>query len=225
MSIDMSKEIKNILAIDSSTTFLRVGLMGTNGEIFSGENNDRYRHAEFIFPLIDKVISEAKIEKAEIGGIIVSTGPGSFTGLRIGMSAAKGLAVALDIPIVGVSIFNALAGRLYKHYNKAAVVIQSRRDEFYLGIIDAAGFDDNSIMVVNTAQLPEKIGDCRIIAIDIPPENLGIPVCQIINPAEFSVKIDDFIMAGTARLEQTGGDDISTLEPLYIQKFPVKLHI
>ena len=97
----MSKETKKILAIDSSTTFLRVGLQGANDEIFSGENHDRYRHAEFIFPLIDKVISEAKIEKTDIDAIIVATGPGSFTGLRIGMSAAKGLAVALNIPIAG----------------------------------------------------------------------------------------------------------------------------
>ena len=77
-------------------------------------------------------------------------------------------------------------------------------------------------VVVNTAQLQEKIGDCRVIAIDIPPENLGIPVCQIINPPEFSIRIDDFITAGTTRLEHTGGDNLSTLEPLYIQKFPVK---
>jgi tRNA threonylcarbamoyladenosine biosynthesis protein TsaB len=218
----MNLKTANILGIDSSTTSLRIGLWREGGVLFAAESNDRYRHAEFIFPLIDKVLSDAKIEKSKIGGIIVSTGPGSFTGLRIGMAAAKGLAVALNIPIIGVSIFGAISERLHKRYGRSAIVIQSRRDEFYLGIIDSVEFDNGSIAVVNQAQLKEKIGDCRVVAVDISPENLQIPICQVINPAEFPIKIDDFINAGKAKLAQSGGDDISKLEPLYIQKFAVK---
>lgn len=66
-------------------------------------------HAERLFPLIDRVLAQARTSLSDLGLIVVCTGPGGFTGARIGVAAARGLSVALGIPAAGVSWFEAIA--------------------------------------------------------------------------------------------------------------------
>ncbi|HDL03196.1 MAG: tRNA (adenosine(37)-N6)-threonylcarbamoyltransferase complex dimerization subunit type 1 TsaB [Candidatus Zixiibacteriota bacterium] len=208
-----------ILAIDSSTSSLRVGLAVEPGLLYSAINKDRYRHAEFIFGLIEDVIREAGIKKADIDAIVISTGPGSFTGLRVGMATAKALAISLEIPLVGISIFSAIAGRLYREHGKTAVLVPSRRNEYYLGVIDAEKFDDRSISVVKTVELGSISGIPSMLGIECDPAELDIPDVRKLFDQDFQMSIDDFIKSGAVRLGLVGGDDIPRLEPLYIQEF------
>ena len=215
----MAPKKKFILAIDSSTSNLRVGLSNTSGQIFAAENSDKYRHAEFIFRLITDVIGKAEIKKTDIDAIVISTGPGSFTGLRVGMATAKALAVSLQIPIAGVSLFAAIAERLYGELGKAAVLVPSRRNEYYLGIIDSPRFDDDSISVIKADKL-RSISDLPpLVGIECDLSGLMIPNARVITERDFRVSISDFIASGAVRLDSVGGDDISRLEPLYVQEF------
>ena len=68
-----------------------------------------FRHAERLFALIDAALGAAGLEREALSGIAVTRGPGSFTGLRVGLATAKGLACALGVPAVGVSTLRALA--------------------------------------------------------------------------------------------------------------------
>ncbi len=209
-----------ILAIDSATSVLRVGLSLPSGEVYSAENRDRFRHAEFIFKLIDDILKKTDSKKSQLTGIVVSTGPGSFTGLRVGLASAKALALSLKLPLVGVSAFSGIAERLYKQFGRTSVLIPSRRDEYYYAVIDSNRFDNDNIRVLKTAEietLPEK---GKILAIDFDLQKLNLPGFRIINPQEFRPHIEDIIMSAQKRLENSEGDDISGLEPLYIQTFP-----
>ncbi len=209
-----------ILAIDSATSVLRVGLSLPSGEVDSVENKDRFRHAEFIFVLIDKVLKKNNVEKSQLTGIVVSTGPGSFTGLRVGLASAKALAISLKLPLVGVSTFSSIAERLFKQFGKTAVLIPSRRDEYYCAVIDSPQFDKGAIKVLKIADIKALREKGNIMAIDFDLQKLDLSGFRIIDHSEFAPEIDDLIIAGQKRLKISGGDDISRLEPLYIQTFP-----
>ncbi len=215
------KDYKNILAIDSSMSELRVALKYADGRITSKSNKDRYRHAEFVFILIENLLAENDIARSDLNAVIVSTGPGSFTGLRVGMASAKGLAVSMNIPIVGISTFSAAARRLYAEVGKAAILIPSRRNEYYLGVMDSEDLDFRSISVISLPDCIDKIKDIPVLPIDFDASEFKD--LRIIKPDQFDYHIADLIDAGFQKLKSSGGDNIDSLEPLYIQKFSAKI--
>lgn len=210
---------KNILAIDSSTSTLRVGLLGNAGRIFEAENHDRFRHAEFIFKLIEDVLSQAALDKNRIEGIVIATGPGSFTGLRVGMAAAKALALSLGIPLAGLSIYSAIAGRLFREHGRAAILIPSRRDEYYIGEIESPVFDNKTIAVITKDRLQAGSDLPPILAIDFDISKLELPNEQAVINDAFCMTIEDLITTGQHLLKDTNSEDVARMEPLYIQDF------
>jgi len=209
----------NILLIDSATSVLRVGISSDGETVSFLENADRYKHAEFIFSLLEQVLEKNGVARGDISAIIIATGPGSFTGLRVGMASAKGLAVSLDIPLIGVSLYQAIAPRLYAEKGRTVVVIPSRRDEYYAGVVDGKSFDDEGIAVCNTSEIHDNYRDCQLFGIGCELSAEDFPGCSIIMGEEFSIRLEDFLQAGLQRLRNVGEDDLSRLEPLYIQQF------
>jgi len=118
-----------LLGIESSSRKLSVGLMKDKifSELFSEKINDTANS----LPILSKqIINKALLSFEDLNAICISAGPGSFTGLRIGMSYAKGIALALNIPIVPISTFDSLA-----HDNtvkKLSVLIYSHGNTFYI---------------------------------------------------------------------------------------------
>lgn len=218
----MKNSFENILIIDSSTSVLRVGLKLIDGEIISRENSDRFRHAEFIFKLIEEVLEAGSIDKESLNGIIISTGPGSFTGLRVGMSAAKGLASALDVPLVGVSTYSAVAKGLFEQFGVTAVLIPSRRDEFYFGLIESAEFEKNDIDILKSDEVESKLKSVNVYGIDFDISTLQFSKNNRIGIIDYKIGISDFVYAGMEKLKNEGGDDLFQIEPFYVQNFPVK---
>ena len=98
-----------ILAIDSATTQVVVATGSPAGRIDGLTTWPAgYRHGETLLPTIGRVLGEGNIRRSRLVAIVVGTGPGAFTGLRVGLATAKGLAHGLGIPIVGVSTGSAL---------------------------------------------------------------------------------------------------------------------
>jgi tRNA threonylcarbamoyladenosine biosynthesis protein TsaB len=98
-----------ILAIDTATTRVIVAIGQLDGTILEATDWPAgYRHGETLLPAIDQSLMRLGVERSRIGGVVVGTGPGAFTGLRVGLATAKGLAQALQIPIVGVSTADAI---------------------------------------------------------------------------------------------------------------------
>lgn len=97
-----------LLAIDTSTERASLALL-CNGEISSTEQPAMRQHAQLILPMIDTLLGDAGISLKQLDGIVFGRGPGSFTGLRIACSVAKGLAFAHDLPLFPVSTLEAIA--------------------------------------------------------------------------------------------------------------------
>ena len=119
----------NLLGIESSSRKLSVGLMKEDS--FSELHSERINDTANSLPrLSKKIIYNSSLSFENLDAICISSGPGSFTGLRVGMSYAKGIAMALDIPIVPVSTFDSLA---YKNTSdKLSTLIYSHGNTFYI---------------------------------------------------------------------------------------------
>ncbi|WP_374621463.1 tRNA (adenosine(37)-N6)-threonylcarbamoyltransferase complex dimerization subunit type 1 TsaB [Devosia sp.] len=117
-----------LLAIDTAATRLQLALLV--GEAADTLVEDMAQgQAERIFPALAELLGRNRLAYADLKRIAVTTGPGSFTGLRIGLSAARGLGLALGVPVIGVPTLLALS--LAAQCRPAAVLIDARREEAY----------------------------------------------------------------------------------------------
>jgi tRNA threonylcarbamoyladenosine biosynthesis protein TsaB len=127
-----------ILNIETATKNCSVAL-AIDGETISCKEIAElgYSHAEKLHVFMDEIIKEAGIEWSNLGAVAVSQGPGSYTGLRIGVSAAKGLCYALNIPLIAIDTLTSLA---YQVSNKDGIIIpmiDARRMEVYSAIFNS----------------------------------------------------------------------------------------
>lgn len=128
-----------LLTIETTTKNCSVALFDNDNLIYLKEQNShKYSHAEQITLFIEEVLRASKITLDELDGIILSSGPGSYTGLRIGASTAKGLCYSLGIPLISVSTLKAMAFTMlenegYKYY---CPMIDARRMEVFASIYD-----------------------------------------------------------------------------------------
>lgn len=124
-----------ILLIETATANCSAAL-ARDGEILAvRSSDDGYVHAERLAVYIQECLEEAMIAPSELEGIGVSIGPGSYTGLRVGLSTAKGMAYGLDIPVLPVSTLEAIALACAKQYPGASCylsAIDARRSEVYM---------------------------------------------------------------------------------------------
>ena len=130
-----------ILNLETATTNCSVSI-ARNGEIISlrEDNSPNYSHSEQLHIFIEEALKGASLTFKDISAVAVSKGPGSYTGLRIGVSAAKGLCFSLDLPLISVSTLESLAMQGHeKNYDFIIPVLDARRMEVYSAIFDAQG--------------------------------------------------------------------------------------
>lgn len=120
-----------ILAIDTSTSAGSVAVIEDGRTVSERSTSSAPAHAEWLMPAIRDVIAEARITLAEIGFFAVTAGPGSFTGLRIGISAAKGLAWRLKKKAAQVSTLESMAMNIQAHGALLCPVLDARKNELY----------------------------------------------------------------------------------------------
>jgi tRNA threonylcarbamoyladenosine biosynthesis protein TsaB len=127
-----------ILNIETSTTNCSVSL-SKEGEtlVLKEDYNDNYSHAERLHIYIDEVLKEANLEPSKLDAIAISKGPGSYTGLRIGVSAAKGFCYALDKPLISISTLKALAQQVQIEDGVIVPMLDARRMEVYSAVFDS----------------------------------------------------------------------------------------
>ncbi|MEW7293100.1 tRNA (adenosine(37)-N6)-threonylcarbamoyltransferase complex dimerization subunit type 1 TsaB [Aquimarina sp. 2304DJ70-9] len=129
-----------ILCIETSTTNCSVSLAKDDEIIAFEEDYDtKYSHAERLHNFIDKVIKKGGVSFKDLSAISVSMGPGSYTGLRIGVSAAKGLCYALDIPLISIPTLHSLSMQVALEDDSVIVpMIDARRMEVYSAIFSSS---------------------------------------------------------------------------------------
>ena len=127
----------NLLAIETATECCSVALVAGERLIARSELAPR-RHAELLLPMCDQVLAEAGLARAALDAIAVGRGPGAFTGVRLAVSAAQGIALALDVPVVPVSSLAALAMQAPDDGVDVLAVIDARMGEIYAGVFRRA---------------------------------------------------------------------------------------
>jgi tRNA threonylcarbamoyladenosine biosynthesis protein TsaB len=127
-----------VLGIESATPVAAVAVAGDGVILAEHMVFNQRTHSVNLLPMIKSVLEESGVGKHGLTGIAVSEGPGSFTGLRIGMSTAKALAQVLGLAVVGISTLASLAYPLAGH-RLVCPVLNARRDEVYTSIYDNKG--------------------------------------------------------------------------------------
>jgi tRNA threonylcarbamoyladenosine biosynthesis protein TsaB len=146
-----------LLAIDTAASVLSAALANEE-EIFSAETEAVTRHSELVMELIDSLFKKAGILPKDINGILCMGGPGSFTGLRIGYSIAKGLALSLSIPFAPVPTLDCIANNeKYSHGLTLAVIEARKNASFYAFFKDGKRLtedkDSNFLQIANEIEL------------------------------------------------------------------------
>ena len=127
-----------ILNIETATTNCSVSLAKEGTVIgLKEDNNLSYSHAERLHVYIDEVLKTANVSKNQLSAIAISKGPGSYTGLRIGVSAAKGLCYALSLPLISIPTLEALAHQVENPNGVVVAMLDARRLEVYSAIYDS----------------------------------------------------------------------------------------
>ncbi|MBQ7735949.1 MAG: tRNA (adenosine(37)-N6)-threonylcarbamoyltransferase complex dimerization subunit type 1 TsaB [Bacteroidales bacterium] len=142
----MEKEKKNggtplILCLDTATDICSVALTRAAQVVAYRENGDGNSHARILLPFVEEVLKEAAVKPQELAAVAVSMGPGSYTGLRIGTSTAKGLCYALEIPLIAIPTLQIIAAGASKnlpatHDVTFCPMLDARRMEVFTALYD-----------------------------------------------------------------------------------------
>jgi tRNA threonylcarbamoyladenosine biosynthesis protein TsaB len=151
-----------ILAIDTALDACAAAVVDTrNAKVIARESQAMKRgHAEALMPLIARVMKEAAVGFDALGRIAATTGPGSFTGLRVGLSAARGIALAAGKPAVGVTTLTAYAAPVVTEHGEHPIIaaIDARHDHVYLQVVSGNG---GSLVTPRVAPIEEALAASR----------------------------------------------------------------
>ena len=219
-----------VLGIETSTAVCSVGLASDSGLRAEHSLVESHIHSEKLLTLIGDCSREAGITLSRIDAIAVSIGPGSFTGLRIGLSTAKGLGFSLGKPLVAISTFEALAARvflLHLSLQKLVLYADAKQGDYYTGTYERTGdrireTDPVHVRRLSTTWSEGKLPQTLILS-DRPEE--------VKSAAGPSVRVDDLLrfcrgdsVAALALEKLRAGDPAGRedLEPMYLKDFIVK---
>ena len=158
---------KTVLAFDTAMGGVSAGLIAANGHVVSRMVETEREQAAILVPMIQEVLEEASVDFKELDLIVSSVGPGSFTGLRIGLSTARTFGLALDIPVVGLVTLDLMAQH-YETDKTLLVVLETKRQDFYARYYDSnrvpmtEAFAGDAPMVLEQGSVDEFVvgGDC-----------------------------------------------------------------
>jgi tRNA threonylcarbamoyladenosine biosynthesis protein TsaB len=154
-----------ILSVDSSATVASVALCEDGRLLAEYTLNNKNTHSETLLPMIESALSFFSLDACDIDLFAVSSGPGSFTGVRIGTATIKGLAFAMDKPCLGVSTLEAIAYNLRFHRGLICPVMNARREQVYTALFRSDGenltrlMDDSAIAISELDAILAKYGE------------------------------------------------------------------
>jgi tRNA threonylcarbamoyladenosine biosynthesis protein TsaB len=112
-----------LLVIDTATEIARVALLKNNQVLAMRENDNAKQHATFVQPAIEALSNETEISLTQLAGVVVVNGPGSYTGLRVGLASAKGICFALQIPLFALNTLQVMAAGSIRSWKEAGNTI------------------------------------------------------------------------------------------------------
>ena len=212
-----------ILNIETSSKNCSVCLSSKGNLVTSFDLEDEaYRHSELLTSSIQNILNENNLDVSGLSAVSVGIGPGSFTGLRIGFSVAKGLCYPHNINLIGISSLRIIANSVLKENKNIISLIKDKGEHYYISkysndlkeiikpkikLIDKDYIfnilDDDSVIVVNTDESNEFISDL---------------VNEEIQVFKRTISSVDMISLSHKLLEEKEFEDIAYIEPMYVKK-------
>jgi tRNA threonylcarbamoyladenosine biosynthesis protein TsaB len=221
-----------ILCLETATPVCSVALCDRKGMISVKESLANKSHAVQLTLFIEELLSEAEIRPEDLEAVAISKGPGSYTGLRIGASVAKGLAYGASLPLIAVdttrSMFNGIIGTANEKYGTDqsslfCPMIDAKRMEVYYSIFDAKG---NVIRSISAEVINEKSFSDFPESIKIVFFGEGSKKCIGITGRKNSVFDIDFLISAAYMQKSVFGEydanhfeDVAYFEPFYLKNF------
>ena len=223
-----------IMGIDTSALQGGVALVSGQGVICDYTLNVKATYSERLLPLIDQALHDARFTIGQVDGFAVAVGPGSFTGLRIGLSTAKGLAAAGGQPVVGVSTLEAMAWTLPFCAYQICPILDARRGELYCALFRYEGdrlvrlMDDGALALdrlFGRIQEPTVfLGDGLMVYQELVQSQLN--ELALFPPlASRGGRAAAVAELGRRRLVQGQRDDLAHLAPQYLRPSEAELKI
>jgi tRNA threonylcarbamoyladenosine biosynthesis protein TsaB len=221
-----------ILCLETATPLCSVALCDRNGVVALKESSEGRSHASQLTPFIDELLKKVGIKADELDAIAVSKGPGSYTGLRIGVSTGKGIAYAASTPLISVDTtllmfhgFSAIANKKYDilQSDLFCPALDARRMEIYYSVYDAEGntvksvraeiIDDNSMRDIPESSRIFIFGD-------------GAAKCREVMKRRNVIFDDDFFISAAfmcspayKAFDNNRFEDVAYFEPFYLKDF------
>jgi tRNA threonylcarbamoyladenosine biosynthesis protein TsaB len=204
-----------LLIIDTATRHALVALCGTDGAISAMREWDSpHRHGEQLLPQLDSLFEEAAQARAGLAAVAVGIGPGSFTGLRIGLATAKVIAYTLDCPIIGLSTAAGLAAAAAES-GAVAVVLPAGTADRYVARHDGSGELTAPALVPASRVQGLLEPDDMVVAVDLADDELGASAAALGRRAQAGLA--EALARAAAQLYRDGGAaDLAALVPSYV---------
>jgi len=212
-----------ILCIETATTNCSVAL-SVDGKLLAikEDNNLGYSHSEKLHLYIQDILKENGLEPGDLDAVAISKGPGSYTGLRIGVSAAKGLCFSLDIPLISVPTLTSLAHKV-KEKGRVVPMLDARRMEVYTAVFNSEKqqVEETSARILEPNSYIDLLNSGKVSFI-----GSGVAKFQEICSHPNAIFVQDqlpsareMVPLASAKFQQKDFEDVAYFEPYYLKDF------
>ncbi|MEI6522274.1 MAG: tRNA (adenosine(37)-N6)-threonylcarbamoyltransferase complex dimerization subunit type 1 TsaB [Bacteroidota bacterium] len=216
-----------LLHIETATTVCSVGISENKILLAQNSIDDGFKHAEILNSMVKNIFIETDTTPVQLSAVSVSIGPGSYTGLRIGLSFCKGLAYGLNIPVIAINTLSSMANVAHKKINPTSnqflvPMIDARRMEVYTSIYDYQLIEAES----TTAKIIDEKSFENWIGKDLIFFGNGAEKCNTILNKENHIFYDQNCCEASGQVELASDlfsnkifNTLAHLEPFYLKEF------
>lgn len=218
-----------LLSLETSTSVCSVALHEDEKLLASAEVHREQSHASKLAVLVNEVLSMADVKINQVNAVAISSGPGSYTGLRIGTSTAKGLCYALNVPLISVGTLDVLSAQMKEINMTRALLcpmIDARRMEVYCQVIDAGGniLQPVEAKIIDAESFSEYLSAKPVIFF-----GNGAAKCKPVIQHANAFFVENIYPTGVQlgamafrKFQRTEVEDLVHFEPFYLKEFMVK---
>ncbi|MBN1699872.1 MAG: tRNA (adenosine(37)-N6)-threonylcarbamoyltransferase complex dimerization subunit type 1 TsaB [Spirochaetales bacterium] len=213
----------NVCAIDSATETLGICLKTKDDTLISLSLKMGFKHARLLVPWLERLLEQASLEASDLDLVVCSIGPGSFTGLRIGLATAKGLAHGAGCPIIGIPTLDVLASGCEVRSGITVPVIDAKKNRFYAALYER-GIRTGDYLDIGIPELLHILSPFGEVVLTGPAAMViyqaGKKETQnlLLDPGFSTIDPSSLLRLGESRFEKEQKGDIPTLGPLYLRK-------
>lgn len=215
--------MSTILCIETASTNCSVAI-GVNGKLLAlkEDYDSSYSHAERLHTFIKELVEDNDLKLSDLDAIAVSKGPGSYTGLRIGVSAAKGLCFSLDIPLISVATLTSIAHQV-EDEGTIIPMMDARRMEVYTAVFDKDKnqIEETSAKILDPESYSSNLEEGLVYFIGSGVEKFK-NICEHPNARYIEGKLPSaaqMVSLATMKHKKSDFEDVAYFEPYYLKDF------